>query len=414
MIDNHCFSTYPILQLLYLSDNNLSFLKPFAFKGIVSLLILDISNNYLIMLQSIPFEVNILNINNTKLHTININPLLSSVSKILTSDHLVCCFLAELRVDCLGVHLVSSKCQLVKRTMAIKLLIITSTLLMVTVILFLNFVEGQISGRWVRKLDKYVVSDILLSIISVTDLVKTATIFCIIIVTLQNILNYNSGFERIKKHFSCKFLGFVSAFSYTNFLLLVNVWSLYRLIAVKYPLNKYLKDVGTFKLIIILCFLFCVSMSIMCSIGYHIVEDRHKMPSELCMYFGESSVSTTLRLVTLFQSTVQIGTFLSTAMFYFFLFKEIKKSKFVTFKISTTGKVKYQAVLVCAINALCLIPSSAIYITSVLVRHFPLHVLLWTPILVHLLASLMNPVAHLSILLMRNKLKGLVIKIYNS
>ena len=413
IIDNYCFLTHSFLQVLYLNNNNLLLLKPFAFKGIVSLQKLDISNNYLITLYSVSLKVIVLNIINTEFHTNKINPLLSSVSKIMTTDHLVCCLMTESNSDCLGVQLVSLKCQLVKRTLAIKILTITSAVIMTTLILYFHFLEGKRSARSVRKSDKYVVSNILLSIITVTDLVKTVTTFSIIMASVQNVTNYNSELARLKKHFICKFLGFTSAFSFTHYLLLVNLWTLYRLIAVKYPLNKYLKDLDIFKLITLFCSLFCALMSIMCSIGYHIVEDRDTMPSEVCMYVGESFTSVTLRFFTLFQSTMQIGTFLSTLMFHFFMLKEIKKSNFVKFNKSIAGKVRYQAMLVCVVNASCLVPSSVIYVTSVLVKHFPLHVLLWTTVLVHLLVSLMNPVAHLSLPLIKKKLQRLVIKMLN-
>ena len=389
IIDNYCFSAFIILQILYLGSNKLTFIKPYAFRNVTFLLKLDISNNYLTSLYSIPIQLKLLNILENNLQEICLDSMLLNVEAIITQDQWVCCFAKKVNIFCTGVKLIPWKCQIVRKHFVTKIMSISLAFSIVLFTFFSYFIGHQISKKYLKS-KQHFTSDILTSSIAANDLLRAITMLITFFLCFQDVYSYNIAFEKIREHFICKFLGFISFFSFLFTILLVNMWSFYRLIAVKYPLNKYLKNSDILKPIMIFCSLICASLCILCSVLYHIVEMKNTMPSELCMYVGDSFSSPTLMSVILFKSLLQFGSLVSMVIFYFMIIHIMISTKYIEIKKTLIKRIICQAVFVCTVNSLYYIPSTIIYIASVVMIDFPVYVLVWVPVVVNLTTSFVN------------------------
>ena len=190
----------------------------------------------------------------------------------------------------------------------------------------------------------------------------------------------------------CKSLGFISLFSMLNSLFILNFMSVSRLVVVICPFNSYIKTNRTvIRYVIIGMFTITVVCMITVMI-YGITEQNKLMPSSTCLFLGETSKSLTVKMITILISSIQIGSFLNILIIYIIIINELNKPNITNFKSSRIDKqILVQSVLITITNALCWLPSSAIYITSVVMETYPTNLLIWNAILINPLNSVINP-----------------------
>ena len=134
-----------------------------------------------------------------------------------------------------------------------------------------------------------------------------------------------------------------------------------------------------------------ISIVVMCS--YHSFEQRLKMPSSICLYFGENHSSHTLVITTVSLVLLQLGSFVLVTTLYTIIQKKVITSiEAISQNNLLNSKVLSQSILVTITNAVCWLPSSAVFITSLVLETYPTELLLWNIILINPINSVINPI----------------------
>ena len=165
------------------------------------------------------------------------------------------------------------------------------------------------------------------------------------------------------------------------------------MIVVKHPFNSHFKS---HKIIIryLGTGLICSGISSLVIVySYQAIEHSILMPSSFCLFLGETIKSVTVKFATTVMVILQIGSFISITILYLLVWKELKKSYFIISQSPSIDKhVLVQSFLVTITNALCWLPSSTIYITSVVLEIYPTELLIWNAILINTVNSVINPI----------------------
>ena len=386
-IEPDCFSLYENLN-----NNKIKFLNPITFGGLTKLIKLDISKNCLFHLFSLPNKLKILNISHNNFVRIRLNFRQLNIQMIFTNDYRICCLVNKLNVYC---SVNPKKCKTILYSIGFRVAFIV-ILLLVVILNILSLILRKYKFKSLPNNEKSLVFDANLSTMNVNNVATAICVLSILAASFQYEKIYFSGFDNWKKHIICKICGFIFNVGYLHSVLLVNLLTFYRFIAVKYPLKSYLKDVEMLRKIQLKLFICITSMYALSSVFYHIAEQRDEMPTALCMYVGGTNSSITIRCVTLCLVIIQTGSFISVTIFYSFIVQVLRKQKCTTLNRSKSNndKVILQAVLICASKALCYLPSSTIYIASVVMEGFPIDVLMWNAMIVHSMELLMNPIIY--------------------
>ena len=194
-------------------------------------------------------------------------------------------------------------------------------------------------------------------------------------------------------HGFCKALGFISTFSLLNSLLFLNLVAVSRFYIVKYPFSyhfKTIKVMARYLVTIVLCnIMFCALILF----SYQTIETNSLMSSSVCLFLGETFKSVTVKIATILIIILQTGSFVSITIFSIEMWNELKKSTVSSSNTNSADKeVLKQSVLVTVTNALCWLPSSAIYIASLIMEAYPTNLLIWNAILINPLNSVINPI----------------------
>ena len=129
---------------------------------------------------------------------------------------------------------------------------------------------------------------------------------------------------------------------------------------------------------------------VLCS--YHSFEQKPEMPFSICLYFGENHSSHTLVITTISLVMLQLGSFILVVILYIIMQKKVMKSiEAISQNTSLNSKVISQSLLVTITNAICWLPSSAVFIISLVMDTYPIELLLWNIILINPINSVIKP-----------------------
>ena len=193
------------------------------------------------------------------------------------------------------------------------------------------------------------------------------------------------------KSLCCKILGFISFFALLNSLFLLTLAAISRLFVVKFPFNSHFKSVKIFIRYIIGGILCDVVCCIVVAYIYGFVEQNNFMPSPVCIYLGETFKSPVVKNVTVVVAFLQIFCFIITTVIYVVIMGTLKNQN-IKKNFEAEQQVLIQVLLVTATNAICWIPSSILYLTSIAMETYPTSLIMWNVILINPVNSVINPI----------------------
>ncbi len=417
-IEDFCFQNYQRLRVLQLSKNQIYLIHPSAFATLGSLVKLDISVNEILHLNFDVFatlETNVLNISNNKLVTIVYQSTIE-VEAVFTDDYRICCLVQSDDITCTAKATWPQSCSIILNSLSSKILVVLETLMILSLNMscILNVVVTHVfcseTSKNKEKRETLSPFTVLLVGLCLNDYLFGVYLLSIFSADAHFGDDYVVYTDQWLAGMFCNFLGILSTCVLLHSFFILFTISLSRFVAVKYPLNTQIKSVKKTRRSLITGFSLTTLIAVSFSISYRKLEGNRQMPSPACTLLGETTGSTTIKTATLLVVTSQIGLLFLTGIFYFEIWRELKKRQNIisSQKIASRKREKHiaqQAVLITVTNALCWIPSSIIYIFSVAAEQFPTSLLVWNATLVNPLNAVLNPMIFFVLPIVRRKLK---------
>ena len=233
--------------------------------------------------------------------------------------------------------------------------------------------------------------DMMVNLISSSDLLLG---FYLIIILVAN-LYYNKVFFIHEDGWRGSIVCHLASLLFHMFELispmLLSFTTLTRYLVVIYPFNYNYKSAkwvfkGTSVIVMI-----SLLLSITSWLVYYVIEGNKLHGIPLCILIGDSSESTTVKMLTLLQSIYQILACMFIITVYCLLIAETKRLK-AKVKQKLSNALIFQIVSLSVSNILCWLPSAVIFIFTFFIRTFPVKMLTWTIIAVVPVNSLINPI----------------------
>ena len=384
VLKSYCLFGSKNIKILLLSNNALSVLQPHTFAGLDKLFKLDLSHNNLVELSHkilINSEIEILDIRKNSFRSID--PQISlhlKVDLIFTDDYKLCCLMVATDTICLTKPKWPESCKVMLDRMSAKIVAIFEFIM----IIILNSVSiicqtknlicrnTKYNSNVQKKKRQNVIFLINILSINTNDILFGIYLCAIFMVDLHYGTTYVVYVNQWLSHGFCKALGFISTFSLLNSLLFLNLVAVSRFYIVKYPFSyhfKTIKVMARYLVTIVLCnIMFCALILF----SYQTIETNSLMSSSACLFLGETFKSVTVKIATILIIILQTGSFVSITIFSIEMWNELKKSTVSSSNTNSADKeVLKQSVLVTVTNALCWLPSSAIYIASLIMEAYP-------------------------------------------
>ncbi len=406
-IPGKCFVGFQQLKILLLMKNKVQSVSQLAFHSLDNLEGLNISQNQLVSSDWLGAVcgLHVLDIrSNGVLHIPEGFSHFSTIKKLFTDDFRLCCLLLTSDTSCSQSPTWPQNCSFLLETKVLEVAIYSILFLVLTLNLggFMYHLS-KLASRRCRKLcvqrakgrqgaEAYVIH---LLFLHLNDLLHGLYLLFLLLHNLlfgdDFIIHFNnwlsSGF--------CKVLGFSALFVYLSSLFQLNFLTLSRFVAVISPFSRVFKRTNaTVKYSLI----GVTTIFVVCSIHsavYFMVENQTLMTLPICSFVGDFKSSGTVVCTTISLAILQTVSLGAITMEYFFMNREITKHKLPDeaqrHSKQQTSSVSGQAVLITVSNALCWLPSAAIYVTSVVLDIYPTQLIVWAVVLISPLNSIANP-----------------------
>ena len=406
-METFCFSSKSNLKVMLLNHNRLRYLAPISLKKLIKL---DLSHNRIWQMSYKPFKNLILIVLNisfnkiTKIH-IALNRYLI-VDMLLTEDYRICCLMSSTNSICSTKPRWPQSCNVMFNTLILNVIIVfefTSIILFNTFSFFSTFFQLKFTeqSKHISKSDFsstktkkwYSTFSVHIMLLNLNDILFGIYLASLFFANQYYGETYVINASNWLCGMYCRFLGFLSTFFLLNSLYFLDMLTISKMCAVHFPLKYHFKNIKTvFKYLIIGtgCNL-VISIMVLCS--YHSFEQKPEMPSSICLYFGENHSSHTLVITTISLVLVQLGSFILVAILYIIMQKKVMKSiEAISQNNLLNSKVISQSLLVTITNAICWLPSSAIFTTSLVMYTYPIELMLWNIILINPINSVIKPI----------------------
>ena len=116
------------------------------------------------------------------------------------------------------------------------------------------------------------------------------------------------------------------------------------------------------------------------------------MPFSNCLFFGETFKSVTIKIVTITVAVAQLAIWACTLIMYAVIICERSKPRKITSQIDHNIQIQQQVMLLISANTICWLPSSAILLTSIAMKTYPLTLLTWYAVVISPINSVINPI----------------------
>jgi len=189
---------------------------------------------------------------------------------------------------------------------------------------------------------------------------------------------------------------------------MLNLITVYRYISLTSPFNITIKSKSLLYKRVGLGVIISTIVPALFLVIYQFVERNEMMPLQTCMLFGETKRSVTIKVATIFISLLQIISSFVITIINLLLIKELTKTSDNSFKSTVqrnSPKITAKILFFTFSNAVCWLPSSAIYIASVAMETFPTDLLVWNSVLINPINSVINAFVLLLIPAVKKMLK---------
>ncbi len=309
-LKTECLQSYK-LQILVLKSNEISSIQPDTFSGLGKLQVLDLSSNRLYDFSfSFLADISLFYIGNNTFGTFNKDMRDSlGADMVLGDDFRICCLLTESTSVCSSKPVWPHSCKKLLNSAFFKAFILTGFICIVLLnILSLIVVISQSwnKPRVVEKDGVFMASKTKTSkvfftntmFININDLLFASQLISLLFADNSHGEMFVFYAKNWLSSVPCKALGFLSTFVLFESLFLLNLISVSRFVAVKYPFSNFSKEnkqilrfigIGTFvSLVIPVCIL----------LVYQFAEKQEQMPSPGCLLLGETRRAISIKLFT--------------------------------------------------------------------------------------------------------------------
>ena len=396
-IENNCTLLYKKLQILLLGNNILAHIKIHAFKTVVNLIKLDLSNNNLIEFSAEIFlriNIYIINISQNNLKIIDTGIENLEAKMVSTSDYRICCLLQGSGNVCTRKPKWPQSCNLMLNSEAVEIFCLILSIMIIT-FNFIAFTFGIFKySRTKLKNQMQVQPAFRMNILCLhfNDL-----LFGIYLVTIFSAGKYYDKYFVIHAKqwlmgILCKSCGLITSIAMLNSLFLLTLISVSRFVAVRYPFSSHFKQKIFLIRYLLVGFLSNISFCVGVFFLYSMVELRHEMPSSTCLFLGETLNSKTIKGFTILIALFQFSSCISIVILYSYIIKLYSVSEVRSSHGKVEKQVLAQALLVTLTNVISWLPSGIIYLISVTVETYPISLLTWNAVLINPVNSLVNPI----------------------
>ncbi len=393
-LNKNCFSNISKLHDISLNTNKISDLKSHSLSYLPKLHDLDISYNLLNHMFSSVFHLvpNIrkLSLEGNCLTNIEVGAFknINSLKLVKTNDYQICCIKPP-EAECTASIPWHISCEylLPDESMVITLSVVCAA------ILLLNLMSLGIRIHNI-KLEESNAFDIIVLFVNASDLLCGTYL----LVLVSSNAYYNHSFlvneKSWRKHYLCIcvfFLSFLFALASATTLMLMSVS---RLMVVLYPIESQFKRKSFVTKLVTGCIFTSLILSIILTIVYKSIFGE--TPFTLCLStIDPTNSNVMIKFLTFFLSTVQIGCATSICVVYSILIRTmVKKSQEANLQKSTersNAGMFTQLVVITLSNLLCWIPTDIIFLVSLFVSNYPVHMVIWISIAVTPVNSILNP-----------------------
>ena len=178
-----------------------------------------------------------------------------------------------------------------------------------------------------------------------------------------------------------------------------------RFVAVTFPISASIKGLKVAKKYLAIGFMLCVLICIAVTLFYLLIEKKNVTPFSNCLYLGETFKSVTIKIVTITVAVVQLAICVCTLIMYAVILCEHSKPMKITSKTDNNTQIELQVILLISTNTICWLPSSAILLTSVAMKTYPLTLLTWYAVVISPINSVANPILFSGIVNLRTLCK---------
>ncbi len=411
---SNCFDHLPVLKMLLLKCNRIEDINPNAFGGLSQVFMLDLSGNKLVSLCSTFYEaleIRVFNITDNSFQEINFGQLGNlHLDVIATDDYRICCLLLESETICTASPTWPQNCNILLHDTPAEIFDIVFALVATTVNIA-GIVWGIVESIKMKRTKFQMVGSVKIvkkenkSLSFVTNIIFLHTndlifgVYLLIIFACSKLYEKNYPVESPNWLQSplCKVLSCIFLLGLINSLLVVHLLTISRLFATKYPFKSTFKNTKlVLKYLATGTVCTCVISALFVTM-YTVVEKQEKLPSSLCILVGRTTSSPTVNTATILAASLQVGFFISICIQYGVIVQELTKPSDLGChknKSNQKSSLLTQFFLVTASNALCWFPSAAICVATLVMRTYPIQLLVWNTILIIPLNCIMNPVIY--------------------
>lgn len=399
-LTQNCFLGFTSLQLLRLNNNRIRSMHPASFLGLTSLTNLDLSSNKVchFSFSVLSFlKLDFLNLSNNAFLSIDFDDQFTA-RVVATEDYRICCMFSDRDTECAAEPSWPQSCGVLLDSAGSNIIILLEfvCILSLNSLCFAMHVLENTKVACIKKMflrvksekDKSTSFSKTLMALNVNDFLFGVYLLSLFFADVTYAKEYVvHSLQWLNSRF-CVALGILSTFMVLNSPFLLLCIAFYRYVALKYPFSVLKRGKRNYlKAGFIINFIIAVAVFLF----HFLCEKKNQMPSSACLLLGETFESHTVKYATAMMAGLQIHSLVSIAFFYHGMLKALQQKNNSKNVQRSEKKVLVQSILVTATNALCWLPSSAIYIVSISSKSYPPDLLVWNAILVNPLNSLINP-----------------------
>ena len=394
-IQKKCFSESKFLIIIAINDNKILHLHPYSLYDLRNLSFLNLSNNPLINLPTNSFmnlhNLKVVLFKNIQFEHIEDQPFTSSDVRIIVTD--------DYRVSCISPKGSFSSsyppwylsCSDILPGTSLKNIYITVSVFIIffnivsTVLQISIFKENKAFSLTVIAINfNDCLCGLYLCIIWVSDLIFHGT--------------YLIKENMWKSHPLCFIAFFLILYFSLLGLFLLLFLSVSRLMVVLYPVDTkfklstavihYLGCIYAFTFIIILIFMVIF------------IEKESLIPTSLCQPFVDPTGKFLLiKIISWFVALSQSSASVAMVTMYIVLVKTVKESTEALGSLKNLNKINTtligQLIVTSLSNILCWFPTNVVYLSAMFLRTYPIHLVIWTTVIILPLNSIINPIIFL-------------------
>ncbi len=402
-IPKHCFANFVNLLVLSLAGNLIQIVEHGTFLSMVMLMKLDLSDNRLVYFHPSLVHgpgITHANIRQNPFHGFDICPkCFLSIKVVLTDDFRICCVLHLSDATCSGTAEWPQSCNSVLYTtslqvaaffvLALEIIVIISALMSLAQESKQYFGGKQSVGatRQTKGASGY---SWVVWLLTINEFLNFAHLFVLVLSNYRHAHNFAGHLFNWLESLLCKVLGMITLVWLLNSLYLLNLISISRYFVVRHPFSQHFKRKKITIRYLCIGLINNGAIGLAALIFYQFVEKHERMPFPTCMFLGETTFSTTVRIASTMLAVLEIISSISVTGLSCLTIHELKGDGQAATPINKDQTLPKMMLLLPVLHSLCWIPSGFVLLYSTQKEYFPTDLLIWNTVLITPLNSIIS------------------------